>query len=514
MYKKEDVTNLQSQDIEPYFPSYKRRPWQPFDDGAASQFFKSCVEAKGPVILRDIQNAIELVHGKKFSDQELVPRSKYSPDMIRRQCQAQEEGGILGNYDSDILKRSFEKVRRMFAVPKLKPLKLEEVPYNAGTSAGLPTLLTKAKDYPRAIQEARALQLNPNKAPQPTILFHRGKNLEQARYVNGYPFAMTLLEGRFFYPYQSAVIKHHTPYAGGRYDFETAVLLNEVQCKSRFILESDYSKYDTSIPAKLTGMAFSIIQDCFDMTEEDRRDWERITRYFHTSPLLAPDGYIYSGRRHGVPSGSDFTQIVDSIVNAIIIEYCARKLNFKPTRYYVLGDDVVMGVDKPLSLKDLSATMIDLGIHLNIEKSKFHTCNEMIHFLGHDLKSMTMRRDIDETYHKMLTPERTRREYFSKNRDERRAAYIQRLRDYQEDNPDAWNELEALVQFYQASDDRRKYLVKRAKETGKWEQMLFWYYRNQWYGPTDALEINERARWDASKRDFVLGNHRGQVVFI
>lgn len=513
MYTKTDVQQRQQENIEEYFPVYTKRPWQPFDDGAADKFFHSCVNESGTVVLRDVQNAIELVLGMKFEEDELVPRSKYTPDMIRTQCQAQMDGGRMGKYDPTVLKQAFEKVRRMFTVPELKPLPLEEVPYVPSTSSGLPTMRKKADDYPRAIQEARSLQQNPRQAPQPTVLFHRGKNEDAARYVNGYPFAMTLLEGRFFYPYQSAIIKHHTPYAGGRYDFETGVLLNEVTVKSRFVAELDYSKFDTSIPAKLSSMAFRIIRECFVMSESDLADWERITRYFHTSPFLCPDGYIYSGRRHGVPSGSNFTQIVDSIVNAICLEYVARRQDFKIIRYFVLGDDVVMGVDRPISLEATAATLQELGIKLNLEKSKVHAGQEPIHFLGHDVVRMTMRRPLRETLVKLLTPERIRNEYFSKRPEVRRQAFIERLRSYQDDNPDAWEALEALVIFYQASDHIRKELVAKARRKGMWPGKVAYIYYNQWYGPLDSLEINEKARWAPEKRDRKLGNHRGQAAF-
>jgi hypothetical protein len=509
----EDLKRRQALDIEAYFPTYRKRPWQPIDDDASDRFYQSCIRSSGPMVLRDVQHAIDLVLGIKFEEEELVPRSVYNPDLIRSQCEAQTNGGRMEKYDPTILKAAFEKVRRMFTVPKLKPLPLEEVPYQPDTSAGLPTMRKKAEDYPRAIQAARKLQQKEKAAPPPTVLFHRGKNPEAARYVNGYPFEMTLLEGRFFYPYQSAVIKHHTPYAGGRYDFETGVLLNEVTVKSRFIAELDYSKFDTSIPAELSSMAFRIVRESFVMDEQDRRDWERITRYFHTSPFLCPDGYIYSGRRHGVPSGSNFTQIIDSIVNAILLEYVARRQDFKLVRYFVLGDDVVMGVDRPISLEATAATLQELGIKLNLQKSKVHACTEPIHFLGHDVVNMTMRRELRETLVKLMTPERPKRDYVSKRPDVRRTALIQRIRDYQDDNPDAWEALEALVLFYQASDHIRKEMVLKAKETGMWPGKVAYIYYNQWYGPMDVLEINERARWDYGKRDRRRGNHRGQAVF-
>jgi hypothetical protein len=305
---------------------------------------------------------------------------------------------------------------------------------------------------------------------------------------------------------------HHTPYTGGRYDFETGALLNEIQVKSERVLELDYSKFGITIPAMLTSMAFRILEQNFEMSEEDKVRWELVTRYFHTTPVLAPDGYIYYGKRHGVPDGTDFTQIVDSVVNALCLEYCARRLKFKTTRYMVLGDDSVVGVDRPVSLNAMAATLAELGVTLNVKKSSIKHPDEAPHYLGHDWKRGVARRDIRDTLVRLVTPERHRPDYSSPVRDVRRAAYIERLRNYQDDNPDAWAALEALVLFYQASSENRKYWVEIFKLKGKWTQPQVYRYYNQFYGNL-GLEWNELSRWKREKRMMRAGFHRGQAIF-
>lgn len=514
MKTKQDLVNLQASDIPSFFPTLTRKAWLPMNDLAVDKFFNSCVRKSGAVILHDIRNAVETVSGITIPDDKLEPRSMYAPDMIRQQCRDLEEGGVMGKYDASILNVAYEKVRRMFRMSGLKPLELGKVPYQPSTNAGLPTLLSKAEDYPRAYRAAVSLQQHVRRAPPPTVLFHRGKNSEKARFVNGYPFEMTLIEGRFFYVYQPAILRHHTPYAGGHYDFETAGLLNEIRVKGRFIFESDYSQFDSSISTKLSSMAFQIIHDSFEMSEQDEADWQRVTRYFHTSPMLAPDGYIYSGRRHGVPSGSNFTQIIDSIVNCILVEYLQRRLKFKAIRYLVLGDDVVAGVDRPVSLEAAAEVLAELGITLNVKKSRVVPTTEAPHFLGHDMKNMVMRRDVTETLERLVTPERDRVEFHSKDAAVRRQAFIERIRDYQQDNPDAWEILERIAVFYQVSDLNRKFLVWKSREIGFWPTHLIPHsYYNQWYGCQDSRE-NERARWDMNKREFHLGEHRGGCVFV
>lgn len=509
-----DVKKLQSLQIPDFFPAYKKTAWQPHSDVAADKFWHACVQEEDGLVLHDVVNAIETVLGIKLHSEALTPRSAYSPDMIRKQAESQMKGGKLGKYDTQILKQAYLKVRRMFLIPNLRPLKLEDTPYKPETSAGLPSMVSKAEDYPRALAEARALQENQRLAPPPTVLFHRGKNMEEARYVNGYPFSMSLIEGRFFYPFQAATMLHHTPYAGGRYDFEMAPLLNEIRVKSKYVVELDYSKFDSSIPALLSSMAFSIIRDSFVMDEQDKMDWDRITRYFHTSPFLCPDGFIYSGRRHGVPSGSCFTQVIDSLVNAICLEYAARKLSFKTSRYFIMGDDSVMGVYSPVSIKAIAATLLELGIHVNERKSEVKDPEDFIHFTGHDWKGAKASRPLLETLVRLVTPERKRKDYYSKNKEEKRKAFIQRILNYQDDNPDAAYPLEGLLWFYHATDANRKYWVKTSRQKGRWIGSFYTDYNYMFFGADAMIETNELSRWKAEKREIRLGNFRGQTLFL
>lgn len=520
MWTKSNLEQYQKKaNIPSFFPTYTKRAWNPSTDVAAEKFYQSCVKPAGEMVIWDLIDAIQMVLGITIGEGEARPRSAYAPDFIRKQCHYQEIGGVMGSYDEDILKQSIEKVRREFRLTGLKALPLEEVPFDSTSSAGLPTLLKKGEVYPDAIAEARRLQTNQRMAPPPTVMFHRGKATDEgeekeARYVNGFPFSMSLIEGRFFYPYQSAVIKHHTPYTGGRYDYETTGLINEIQVKSRFIVMADYSKMDASVAAKLSAAAFRMIGDSFVMTEQDKLDWERITRYFHTSPFLAPDGYIYSGRKHGVPSGSCFTQLIDSIVNAICLEYCARRLKFRITRYLVLGDDSVMGVDRPVSPEAMASVVAELGMRLNAKKTVVKPANEDVHYLGHYCHHMKMVRPVRETLVKLVTPERIRKEYtYSADPDERRKALIERLQSYEDDNPDAWWELEALVLFYQMDDETRKAWVRKSRAKGHWVGPMYYCFYNQFYGSQSNLERNELSRWKLEKRQLKLGAHRGQAMF-
>jgi hypothetical protein len=348
------------------------------------------------------------------------------------------------NYNGSELNDAIRRVGKAFYVGKLKAIELEKVSYDPLKSAGAPTFRKKHEVNLEELKRARRIRRG--EAPPPVTVFHRGKNDEVCRPVFGYPFAMTLLEGRFFEPYQFEVMNHHNPYVGGRAYPQLAGEMNELAWKSDYVVELDYSGFDGSIPAKLIYAALDIIANNFDMSEEDTKDWNLVVRYFATCPVLLPSGRMVIGKRHGVPSGSMFTQLVDSIVNAICIEYATKKAGIRYSRYHVLGDDSVIGVCGPRpSIKRLGEIIEELGCSVNFKKSRTKRASARIYFLGHYWRDLIGVRDVDETWERLLTPEKPDDRFFSKEIAERRKAMVERMKDYQNDNPDMFGTLQVLI---------------------------------------------------------------------
>lgn len=158
---------------------------------------------------------------------------------------------------------------------------------------------------------------------------------EKIRAVWGFPLEVIIEEGRTFFPYLQWLKRERTPIA---YGVEVATggmkyvndMLSDFPA-ARYII-SDWSEFDKSVPAWLIKDAFSIVMNSFDFkhvedstglvwpvneTQSIRRA-KRVIRYFVNTPIRLNDGRRFM-KTGGVPSGSMFTNIIDSLVNMIVM---------------------------------------------------------------------------------------------------------------------------------------------------------------------------------------------------
>ena len=140
----------------------------------------------------------------------------------------------------------------------------------------------------------------------------------------------------------------------------------------------DYSKFDSSISSTLIRYSFDILKTWFEYI--DQNEWSIIVNYFCSTPIVMPNGNLYAGKRHGVPSGSYFTQLIDSVVNVILIGALSSRfqLDIYHRELFVLGDDSIFATRQKLDLQKVAEFLMTYGIKLNIEKS---TKNQ-VHYLG------------------------------------------------------------------------------------------------------------------------------------
>lgn len=227
-----------------------------------------------------------------------------------------------------------------------------------------------------------------------------------------YPAHMTFAEGMFAMPLIRAYKAHRGTYAiwvqysnGGLADLQSRLPPDHTW------LGLDWSAFDSSIPAWLIRDAFNILMDQIDMscydswgapTDSDTlpRLWKRMVDYFINTPVRLPSGKVVR-KGQGVPSGSYFTGLVDSVCNAIVIHYLLSDLSY--SHMWVLGDDCLVAIRSSLCVPTLaSAAAGTFGLCLNIDKSEK---GKLVSFLGYRMSaSGTPMASYDKLMAQLLLP--------------------------------------------------------------------------------------------------------------
>lgn len=301
---------------------------------------------------------------------------------------------------------------------KLVPVVEEVDLYNCihkDTSAGLPYMTRKDEAFPASYQRFKDIKKG-KKAFNPCLCQFRtqrkldlhGKPVGKTRNVFAYPLDATLFESQYFYPLQEVYLKKRTPYIAGLWRCDLGCRLDS-GLTGKFIYEFDFSKFDTSVPRGLIRVCFNIIKTWYDI--EYHKDIDKIFQYFINTPIVMPDGHLYVGKSKGVPSGSCFTQIVDSIVNFIITMAASFRFNMRVNWYncHFVGDDGIFTSDKDVDFGSISQYLSHFGFNLSPSKSRKISAKEEFHFIGFYYKKGIPHKPLDEVITGMTYPERPRK---------------------------------------------------------------------------------------------------------
>ena len=194
----------------------------------------------------------------------------------------------------------------------------------------------------------------------PCVLFTRTAEDRKTRNVWGYPLADTLQETMFVHPYieQERQFFWRAALNGPDAVDVAMTILFARKSTSQKVFCVDFSAFDASVKPDLVRMAFSEIRGQFQ--SGSHTDLLQVEDRFLTIPIWTPEGEI-SGL-HGVPSGSAFTNTVDSLVQHIASGYWTSGL------CQIQGDDgVYLATNKEIDrLQDDFAAS---GLKLNEDKS-------------------------------------------------------------------------------------------------------------------------------------------------
>jgi hypothetical protein len=296
------------------------------------------------------------------------------------------------SYDSIILKQAMDLTLKAFGGQhklKVSPL-TDDLRFAAKLekSSGLPELTKKGKAFERDLWRASKIAAG-ERAPDPCVAYHRvqhGEKGPKTRLVWGYPQSMFLLEARFAPQLIDSFLERRTPMAFGLLKSQVSARMQQIR-NSGLRYSLDFSGFDSSISAKWVDFAFSVLATHFHFSdEEEERTWMKIINYFIHTPIMLPNQEVWV-KHHGVPSGSYFTQMVDSIVNFMAISYAwlkATGIAVPEGRVLVLGDDSLVGQSKFVELSEIVHSMSELGLRLNAQKTGISRYGEEDpHFLGH-----------------------------------------------------------------------------------------------------------------------------------
>lgn len=189
-------------------------------------------------------------------------------------------------------------------------------------------------------------------------------------------------------------------------------------------MATDWSEFDKSIPPWLIRDAFAILSTLidFDHIQDEhgeihptrgscqRRRWKRMVDYFINTPVITSKGERFLVMA-GVPSGSCFTNLIDSIINCIVTRYLLFETtgNF-PIEEVFLGDDGIYVSSVPVNLDDIARLAVEtFGMILSPTKSVVTRNPDNVYFLGFFNKAGQPFKPGDGLIGGFLYPERTRR---------------------------------------------------------------------------------------------------------
>lgn len=324
--------------------------------------------------------------------------------------------------DAELWARAFAITRRAFLLPqKVKVLWVKEVEtWKRETSAGYsfpgqrkesayPEALRLASRYESLARQGRRLY---NLAPCMTFMRTQLSTTDKpkVRAVWGYPFEVTLLEGKFAEPLvlaYKATANSSPMFIGPRSEGRLRLFLSDLQWH-RHQVALDWSGFDSSISVPIINQAFRILEENLDMSEREKRVWEEVKRYFINTSIKTPNGLVL--RKHmGIPSGSFFTQLIGSVANHLVITYlCLFDLGYAP-KIRVLGDDSAFGSSVVPNLASWEKEALRaFGMTLSASKSEVVSdgSSRSVTFLGKWVQSSELQRDETKLLRLLVYPER------------------------------------------------------------------------------------------------------------
>jgi hypothetical protein len=252
---------------------------------------------------------------------------------------------------------------------RLRPLGLknamQSLPRN--TNSGLPYFTKRNK----VEQQDLELAQNDEWVNFGCVVGWRGQasglnELPKQRIVWMFPQSANIVEASYFRPLHDIFVVHPSFSAWTTpdgVDLAVKELLDGAKASGSPILSSDFSGFDQHLGPPITRPVFDLMSLYFQASSP----LEQIEQYFHNVGIVTPDGF--KDGVHGVPSGSTFTNMVDSLAH-ILMQYHVAEREGKERHPYsqVQGDDGLLVLRGAEDLDSAIAAYEDCGMDMNPEK--------------------------------------------------------------------------------------------------------------------------------------------------
>lgn len=360
-------------------------------------------------------------------------RSLYSYDKLWQQLEHYAPELAKDTWDRYI-QAGVSRAFKNFARPKtMKPFKTVSLTEEAAllfqslkikrdTSAGLTAYgETKFEAFSTGLDKAIRI-IEDGKSPSPCLAGVRTQRKEKTRLVWGYPLEMTILEAVVARPLIDYFKSIDHIMTFGKTSHEVGMRMRSSVSRNRYYASIDYSQFDATVRADIIRYAFAAFQTWFDLEQVVYKNYKLkdlfrlIENYFIKTPIVMPNReYQYPtlvlGKNGGVPSGSYFTQIVDSFANsALIFAYASRfQMSIQERDIYVLGDDCLVFTSQLIDLNKLSGFVGRYGFKCNPAKGGTGLVNQEVEYLGRAWRNGFPIRKYSELVRGALYPEKYRK---------------------------------------------------------------------------------------------------------
>ena len=234
-----------------------------------------------------------------------------------------------------------------------------------------------------------------------------GKFDKKTRLVHMIDIYQVYGETKFARPIQEAMAKMPW-YAGGKADNVIDACMRDMRKYGGYWLSIDYSKYDQSIPGWLIYEAFDVIRAAFDDEDFDDELFRICVNDFIHKVFMDGKGRLIEAHK-GVPSGSMFTQIIDSIVNRLMVSTYLNTLNLRWYNMIIMGDDNVIFTPERINKAQLASYLKhNFDITVNEDKGGEGDYTDNIEFLSRYWTPLGAYRNPIILISKLLYPEKHR----------------------------------------------------------------------------------------------------------